>query len=49
MTLFISYPDMNLKYSIKVIELGHQPDYITPKTIQLLHENGAYLENVRSF
>ena len=32
---FISYSDMKTKYSIDIIDLGHQADYTTPKKIQL--------------
>ena len=28
---FISYPDMETKYPIGIIDLRHQPDHITPK------------------
>ena len=28
---FISYPDMKTKYPIKVIDVRHQSDHITPK------------------
>ena len=38
MTPFISYPDMKTKSSIEIIDLIHQCDRITPKTIQLFHE-----------
>ena len=31
MTPFISYPDLKTIYPIEVIDLRHQPDYITPK------------------
>ena len=31
--LLISNPDMETKYSIGIIGLGHQPDHITPKKI----------------
>ena len=38
MSSFISYPDMKTKYPIKIVDLGHQFDYITPKKIQLFQE-----------
>ena len=28
---FISYPDMKTKHPIEIIELGNQPDLISPK------------------
>ena len=37
MTPFIHYPDMKIKYSIEIIDLGHQRDHITPEKIQLFH------------
>ena len=49
MTPYVSYPDMKTNYSIKKIDLGQQPDHITPKTIQLFHEYGADLKNAKFF
>ena len=46
---FISYPDMKTEYPIKIIDLGHQPDHITPKIIQLFQEYSADPENAISF
>ena len=40
---------MKTKNSIEIIDLRHQPDHITPKKIQLFHENGADPENARFF
>ena len=31
MSPFIFYPDMKTKYRIEIMDLRHQPDYITPK------------------
>ena len=36
--LFISYTDMKNNYPIKVIDLWHQVDHITPKEIILFEE-----------
>ena len=47
MTPFISYPDLKPKYPIEVLDLRHQHDHITPKTIQILHEYGDDPENAR--
>ena len=49
MSPFISYPDMKRKYPIEIIDLGHQPDHITPKKIQLFLEYGADPDNARFF
>ena len=38
MSPFTSYTDMKTKYPIEIIDLRHQPDHITPKTIQLFQE-----------
>ena len=38
MSLFLSYPDMKTQYRIEIIDLGHQPDHITHKKIQLFQE-----------
>ena len=46
---FISYPDMKTKYPIKIIDLGHQADHITPEKYQLFLEYGADPENARFF
>ena len=45
----ISYFDMKTKYPIEIIDLGDQPDYITPKKIQLFHEYGTDPNNARLF
>ena len=46
---FISYPDKKTKLPIEIIDLGHQPNHITLKKIQLFHEYGADPENARFF
>ena len=46
---FISYPDMKTKYPIKIIDLRHQADHITPKKTQLFLEYGADPEIARFF
>ena len=46
---FISYPDMKTIYPIGITDLRHQPDYITPKKIQLFQETGADPINARLF
>ena len=28
---FVTYPDMKTKYPLGIIDLGHQPDHLTPK------------------
>ena len=43
----ISYTDMKLKYPIETIDLRHQSDQITPKTIQLFQENNTDTEKAR--
>ena len=45
----ISYPDMKTKYPIKIIDLRHQSDHITPKRYQILHEYGTYPDKARMF
>ena len=40
---------MKTKYPIEIIDLGHQPDHITPKKIHLFLEYGADSENARFF
>ena len=45
----ISYPDMETKYPIEIIDLRHQSDHITPKKIQLFHESRADPDNARLF
>ena len=45
MTPFISYPDMKTKYPIEIIDLGHQPDQLSPKKNQLFQEYSADPEN----
>ena len=46
---FISYPYMETKYPIGIIDLRHQPDHITPRKIQLFQEYGADPDNARLF
>ena len=48
-TPFISYLDMETKYSIEIGDLGHQTDHKTPKKIQFFHEYGDDLDNARLF
>ena len=45
----ISNPDMKTKYPIGITDLGHQPDHITPKKIQLFQEYGTDPDNARLF
>ena len=40
---------METKYPIGIIDLRHQPDYITPKKVLLFHENNANPDNARVF
>ena len=40
---------MKKKYPIKIIDLRHQPDHITPKKIQLFQEYGTDPDNARLF
>ena len=40
---------MKTKYSIEIKDLRHQLDHTTPKSIQLLQENGADPENASFF
>ena len=49
MSLFISYPDMKTKHRIEIIDLGHQPDHITPKNIQLFLDYSADPENAKLY
>ena len=49
MSSFISYPDMKTKYSIEIIDLGYQPDHITPMKIQLFQEYSADPQNANFF
>ena len=46
---FISYPDIETKYPIGIIDLGHQRDHITPKNIHLFQKYGADPDNARLF
>ena len=46
---FISYLDMKTKYPSKIIDLRHQSDHVTPKEIQLFHEDGTDPDNDRLF
>ena len=45
----MSYPDMKTKCPIKIIDLRHQPDHITPKKIQAILEYGTNPDNARLF
>ena len=45
----ISYPHIKTKYSIQIIDLRHQPDYITPKNYQLFQEYGRDPDIARVF
>ena len=47
LSLLISYPDIKTKNSIGRIDLGHQLDHVTPKTIQQFQENGCHPDNAR--
>ena len=49
MSPFISYPDMKTKYPIQIIDSRHQPDYITPKKIQLFQEYSADPESAKFY
>ena len=49
MSPFISYPDMKTKYPIQLIDLRHQSDHITPKTIQLFQEYSADPEKAKFY
>ena len=49
MSSFIFYPDMKTKYPIEIMDLKHQTDHITPKKIQLFHENSADPENAKFY
>ena len=40
---------MKTKYPIEIIDLRHQSDHITPKKIQLFHENGTDPDNAGLF
>ena len=40
---------MKAKYPIGIIDLGHRPDHITPKKIQLILEYGTDSDNIRLF
>ena len=46
---FVTNPDMKTKYPIGKIDLGHQPDHITPKKTQLFQEYGTDPDNARLF
>ena len=46
---FISYPDVKTKYPIKIIDLRHQTDHITPRKIQLILEYSADPENAKFY
>ena len=49
MSPFIPYLDMKTKYSIEILDLGHQADHITPKKTQIFHEYRADPENAGFF
>ena len=40
---------MKTKYLIEIIDLKHQPEYITPKKIQHFREHGTDPDNARLF
>ena len=46
---FVSYPDMENKYPIQVIDLRFQPDHISPKKIQLFQKYRADPNNARLY
>ena len=46
---FISYPDIKTKYPIEILDLGHQPDHISPQKIQLIQEYSADTENAKFY
>ena len=46
---FLSYPDMENKYPIQMIDLRFQVDHITPKKIQLFEEYRADPAHARLF
>ena len=45
----ISYTDLKTKYPIEVIDMRYQSDHITPKKIQVFHENDTDPDNARLF
>ena len=49
MSPFISYPDMETKYPIEIIDSRHQSDHITPKKFQLFLDYADDPENARFF
>ena len=46
---FLSYPDMKTKYPIEILDLGHQPDHITPKKVQLFLKYKADPKNAKFY
>ena len=46
---FISYPDMERKYPIGIIDLRHQPDHITPKKLNLFKNMALILPMLNCF
>ena len=46
---FRSYPDMETKYPIEIIDLRHQTDHLTPKKIQLFQEHNTNPDIARLF
>ena len=49
MAPFLSYLDMKTNYPIEITDLRHQPDYISPKKIQLFLEYSADPENAKFY
>ena len=49
MNPLISYTDIKTKYPIEIIDLGYQPDHITPRKIQLFHEYSTGPDNAGLF
>ena len=49
MSPFISYLDLKTKYPIKILDLGHQSDHITPKKLQIFQEYSADPENAKIY
>ena len=43
------YPDMKTKFPIKIIDLRHQLDHITPEKNQPFHEYGSDPDNARLY
>ena len=45
----MAYPDMKTNYLIRITDLRHQPEYVTPKKIQLFPKYGTNPDNDRLF